>query len=35
MVVAFAVCALLAFAITQLTLGTKREPRQMEIAPAE
>ncbi|RYE10885.1 MAG: Bcr/CflA family efflux MFS transporter [Hyphomicrobiales bacterium] len=35
MVVAFAVCAVLAFAITQLTLGRRREPRQMEIAPAE
>ena len=35
MVVAFAVCAVLAFLITQLTLGRRREPREMEIAPAE
>lgn len=35
MVVAFAVCAILAFAITQVTPGRRREPREMEIAPAE
>ena len=35
MVVAFAVCAVLAFLITQVTLGSRRTPRQMEIAPAE
>lgn len=35
MVIAFAACAVLAFAITNLTLGRRHEPRQMEIAPAE
>ena len=35
MVVAFAVCAVLAFVITQVTLGRRRAPRDMEIAPAE
>ncbi len=35
MVVAFAVCAVLAFLITQVTLGSRRTPREMEIAPAE
>jgi DHA1 family bicyclomycin/chloramphenicol resistance-like MFS transporter len=35
MVIAFAACALTAFAITQWTLGKRRPERQMEIAPAE